>query len=263
MRTGFYKKYITVFLFVLVLFFVNTYATNGAISNFLYKITFESNSFFSDKLSKWSWFADRFLVSADSVERLLYLEEENSRLRGELAEADGIKKENQFLRKQLGVASRSDVLLEVVKIFNIERSNLGSTALIDKGISNKIKIRMPVVAPGNVLIGLVDEVFGDYSRIILLDDPRIKINVRTQESGILAELRGLLKNSASLDLVSAGDKVSVGDSVVTSGLDGLEEFLFVGKVVRAEESNLGLFKEVLVEPEFDLSLGLSVFVILN
>ena len=211
-------------------------------------------------------FKERLLAS-DAKKRLIdenaRIKEENNVLRGKLAQLENLKRENQFLRNELGVARRLDAELMIAQIFNIQRGVLSSTALINRGAENGVKKTMPLIAAGNILIGVVDRVFDNSATVLLIDDPRVKISGRVQDSRILVDALGKLQNKLALNLVAVGDEVKEGDTVVTSGLDGLPEALLVARVTKVETPSGALFKTVTAQPLFDPSLGSSLFVILK
>ena len=122
---------------------------------------------------------------------------------------------------------------------------------------------MPLIAAGNILVGVVDQVFDNSATVLLLDDPRVKISGRIKDSRTLISTEGNLQNRLRLKLVAADDDINEGDIVVTSGLDGLPEALPIAKVIEIGASSGALFKDVAAQPLFDLSLGSNLFVIIK
>lgn len=260
---SFYKKFAVIVIVVLVVVFLNNYLAGYLLQNLFYKTVGKTGIFVNDNLFGLARFSKVFLNNRRVAEESKRLEEENNLLSGQLAELENLKRENRFLRDELGVARRLDLHLTVVQIFNIQRGALASTALINKGARDSIQKSMPLIAAGNVLVGTVDQVFENSASVLLIDDPRVKISGRIQESSMLVGTKGRLHNRLGLDLVAAGDEINDGDTVVTSGLDGLPEALLIGKVIQIETTAGALFKTVIARPLFDPSLGSSLFVILK
>lgn len=260
---NFYKKYFIIALFVLVVIFLNSYLLNNFLQRTFYKFISKSGVIVNNYLLNWERFSNGFLKTKNIVESDVKLKEENDFLRGQLAELENLKRENQYLRNELGVAGRFSAQLLIAQIFNIQRGVLSSTALINKGTSDGIKKTMPLITAGNILVGIVDQVFDNQSRVLLLDDPRVKVSGRVQGSNIIVGVRGKLENRLGLDLVTASEDVKGGETIITSGLDGLPEAMPIAMVTKVENSGGSLFKTVTAKPIFDYSLGSSLFVILR
>ncbi len=263
MAKNFYKKYFIIALFVLAVFFLNNYLLNNFLQGFFYKVISKSGVVVNNNLLNWSRFSGGFLKTKNLVEEDARLKEENDLLRGQLAELESTKRENQFLRNELGVSGRLDSQLLIAQIFNIQRGALSSTIMINKGARDGVKRTTPLIAAGNVLVGIVDQVFDSQSLVLLLDDPRVKISGRVQGANTTASVSGKLQNQLSLNLVATSEDIKEGDTIVSSGLDGLPEALPIATVTKVESSGGALFKTITAKPIFDLSLGSSLFVILK
>lgn len=214
-------------------------------------------------LTKFPSYVSGFLNTREIIKENVRLREGNNSLLGYIAEIENLKRENELLRNELKIAPKLKSRLLMVDIFNIQKSALSSTALINKGEADGVKKSMAVTAGGNILIGVIDEVFENSARALLLDDPRLVISVRVQGTDVVAETRGELRNSFKIDLVTHKEEVEEGVILITSGLDGLKESLLVGRVSKVKSGSGGLFREITGEPLFDLSLGSGVFVILE
>ncbi|MEX2053073.1 MAG: rod shape-determining protein MreC [Candidatus Paceibacterota bacterium] len=258
-----FKKIIVILLTVGVLISLNNYLLDNFVQNLFYKVTNKSGTFIIEKYYAVADFSRSLLEAKEVVKENERLREENNILLGQVAEIEGLERENELLRDELQVARRLDSRLLIVQLFNIQKDALSSTALINKGKSSGIEKSMAVIMSGNILVGLVDEVFEDSARIILLDDPRAKINARVKDTNILAETKGELNDRLSLDLVTQKDDIKEGDMIITSGLDGFKESLPIGSVESVGTGGSNLFQKIIIKPLFDLSLGSSLFVILD
>lgn len=263
MVRNFYKRFLIILAVVAGVVFLNKYFLNDFLQNFVYKAVKKPGVFLTENLLRFSKYSQVFLRTKQTADEDARLREENNILRGQTAEVDNLKRENRFLRDELGVAKRLEAPLLLVQLLGIQRNAAASTALINKGSKDGIKKSMAVIMAGNVLAGIVNQVFDDSSSILLLDDPRVKISGRVQESQILVSIRGSLQNRLNLELVSNSEEIKEGDSVVSSGLDGLPESLLIAKVSKVESPGGALFKSVTAQPFFDPSLGSSLFVILK
>lgn len=263
MAQNFYKKYLVVVVIVFGVIFLNNYLFGNFLQDAVYKIIVKPGIFINKNLPILSKFSNGFFKTQKLIDESARLKEENNTLRGNLAQLENLKRENQFLRDELGVVRRLDSKLMIAQIFNIQRNTLSSTALINKGSKDGIKKFLPLIAASNILVGIVDEVFDNSAQVLLIDDPRVKVSGRIQESRTLINTKGALRNQLGLELITVGDEVKEGDAVVTSGLDGLPESLFIAKVTKVETPSGALFKTVSAQPLFDPSLGSNLFVIVK
>lgn len=263
MNKFFFKKFLLVVFIVGGIVSFNNYFLSNFLQNLVYKALERPGIFVTGNLLNFSKYSAGFLNTKDVIDEKSRLEKENNVLRGQLAEIDSLKRENKFLRDELVVAGRLDSPLILVQIFSIQKGALSSTALINKGSKDGVKKSLPVITTGNVLVGIVEQVFDNSSLVLLLDDPRAKISGRIQDSRVLVDVVGKTQNRLGLDLVAVGDEVKEGDTVVTSGLDGMPEALLIADVTKVEISSGSLFKTVTAQPLFDPSLGSGLFVILK
>ena len=257
------RKILLAILAVSGVILLNRYVLGNLFQDLFYRVVSKPGVFFSRELGKLSKYGSSFFNIGAIIKENNKLKEENNVLLGRIAELEGLRRENEFLRNELKVATRLNSQLLIVGIFSIQKNALSSTALINKGKSDGVKKSMAVITSGNILVGVVNEVFDNSALVLLLDDPRSVISVRFQESNVLAETRGELLGSLKVNLVTYKEEVKEGDTIITSGLDGLKESLLVGRVSKVKSGSGCLFREVAAKPLFDLSLGSGLFVILQ
>lgn len=257
------RKILWVVFIVVGVIFLNNYVLNNFLQNEFYRATSKPGVFLSEVLGKVSKYSGSFFNKGAIVRENDELKKENNILLGGIAELESLKRENDFLRNELEVAPRLDSKLLIVEIFSVQKSGLFSTALINKGRADGVERSMAVITSGNILVGTISEVFDNSALVLLVDDPRSVVSVRFQGSNILAEAKGDLQNGLKINEVTYQEEIKEGDTIVTSGLDGLKESLLVGRVSGVKAGSGGLFREVVAKPLFDLSLGSGLFVILQ
>jgi rod shape-determining protein MreC len=257
------RKISLVLFIVLGVVFLNKYILNNFLQVAFYHLATKPGVFLTRELNKLSKYAASFLNTGAIIRENNELKEENRALLGHIAELEGLGRENEFLRNELKVAPRLGSRLLIADIFSIQKNALSSTALINKGKADGVKESMAVITSGNILVGVVNEVFDNSALILLLDDPRSTVSVRFQGSNVLAEARGDLQNNLKINEVTYKEEIKEGDMIVTSGLDGLKESLLVGRVSEVKPGSGGLFRKVAAKPMFDLSLGSELFVVLK
>jgi rod shape-determining protein MreC len=206
-----------------------------------------------------------FLVSISELkkenERLL---KENNSLSARTALVEQEKRENENLREQLGLIPRSKFNLESSFIIGQDPQKLGSWISIDKGSFSGIQSGMPVIVSDGILVGRVEEVFGNTSRVNLLTSPSSSVSVIDLESGAKGVIRGEFGLGVIMDMVNQTDILSTGDSIVTSGLSGdVPKGLLVGKIQSFSPTDDKLFQKATISPRVKYSNLDVVFVIKN
>lgn len=128
-------------------------------------------------------------------------------------------------------------------------SNLHDQIEIDRGSNDGLRAGMTVLGAGGALVGTVRETLPNRAWVALITDSQSNINVLIQESRALAILRGSVDKRLSMQFVSEGVDVKVGDTVLTSGLGGgYPAGYLLGHVSAVEGQPVDLFKQVSVEP---------------
>ena len=105
---------------------------------------------------------------------------------------------------------------------------------LDRGRSHGVRRGMAVVTSQGIA-GKVEDVFPWSSVVLLITDPEAGASVALSGSGALAVLRGTGAWACRLDYVGPQVRVSVGEFVHTSGMDGVfPRGLPVGRVTRVD-----------------------------
>ena len=135
--------------------------------------------------------------------------------------------------------------------------------MIDKGTEHGVRYGMPVVTQQG-LVGRVDAVIANASRIKLISDSTSVVNVRLKSAGIEAQLLGSLTGDLSLNMIPLDEIVQSGDVVLTSGLGGnYPPNVFVGQVLSTQKRENALFQTASIQPIVDFSSINAVLVINN
>lgn len=180
----------------------------------------------------------------------------------ELSRLDEVAAENGRLRQMLDFKDRHGLgeLVGARVLANDPRGDC-RVLVVDRGKEDGLRANMPVVSVGG-LVGRVADVSSDVSRVLLLTDPNNAVDVMAQRSrarALLVGVRSSLRMSpvsypAMLEYLDGGSDISEGDSIVTSGLDGVYPAgIPVGKVVKVEAGMGGVFKAASVLPFVDFS----------
>jgi len=110
----------------------------------------------------------------------------------------------------------------------------------------------------------VVEASGRYAKVLLLIDPNSAIDALVQRT----RARGIVKGGGAgycvFDYVLRKHEINVGDTVVSSGLDGVfPKGLRVGRVSEIVRLNAGIFQKVSVTPYVNFEVLEEVFIIFD
>ena len=120
--------------------------------------------------------------------------------------------------------------------------------IIDRGSQHGIAPGQPVVDEVGV-IGQVTRVFPLTAEVLLLTDKEQAIPVEIQRNGLRAVLAGAGSGTMELRFLASNAEVQVGDTLVTSGLDGVYlPGLPVAKVVKIDRDASFSFARIICAP---------------
>lgn len=135
------------------------------------------------------------------------------------------------------------------------------SAIINQGKAQGVKDGLPVLAPQGI-VGRIVGVYPEYSKVMLIVDRKSSADAMVQRTRVRGMLKGKGGNRCSLEFVPKNADVQVGDLVLASGLVGLyPKGLVFGKVTAANKKNPGVFQEIEVSPNVDLSILEEVLVV--
>ena len=135
------------------------------------------------------------------------------------------------------------------------------SAIINQGKAQGVKEGLPVLAPQGI-VGRIVGVYPEYSKVMLIVDRKSGADAMVQRTRVRGVLKGKGGNRCSLEFVPKSADVQVGDLVLASGLVGLyPKGLVFGKVTEANKKNPGVFQEIEVTPNVDLSTLEEVLVV--
>lgn len=192
---------------------------------------------------------------------------ENAELRRELAEAQ------VRLQQQQALADRTAGLLTMLELHNsldmqtTAAQIIGSaanpefrTVTIDKGQSAGLRKDMAVLAPSGV-VGRVVVAAPRASRVQLIIDRNAAVGAMVARSRAQGVLVGSGDGRLQMEYVSETSDVTPGDTVTTSGIDGIyPKGIVVGQVEAVEKSG-GAYRRITVRPAVDFSTLEDVLVV--
>ncbi len=137
------------------------------------------------------------------------------------------------------------------------------TVIIDKGRADGVKKSFPVVVAEGIA-GQVIDVSNHYSKVLLVIDRNSAVDALVQGNRARGIVTGESTGRCLFKYVLRKHDLSVGDVVVTSGLDGVfPKGLRVGRISGVIKRNSGIFQKITVTPYVDFEKLEEVLVILN
>jgi rod shape-determining protein MreC len=268
------KKSFVIFLllFIIILIFFNLTASPKIIRNFFYfllspfqKISWKSSANLAD-------FLETYLKAREIKEENKKLREEVNDLLNKTAKLVDLEKENRILRETLNSPLKEEFNFILVEVLGKDISE--DSLLIDKGLKDGIKEGLPLVNQQKVLIGRVQEVYDNFSKVNLIYNKNMSFNVKIIRREILEgsqeqnqenetqkevpkEIFGLAKGESGgkikIEMIPSREEIQEKDVVVTTNLGAIfPEGLVVGSIAKIKKSNLTPFQEAEIFLPFDL-----------
>jgi rod shape-determining protein MreC len=198
------------------------------------------------------------------------LRSENERLTAENARLQEIARENALLTDLLQLRAGFDFKTAAANVISRESSEFRRVIGIDKGSNAGIKVGDVVVAGGGALAGRVTAVGPDSATIVLMTDGSSTVIGQMSSSAATGQVVGQLGGVLVMEQIDAGEKIGVGDEVVTAGIElggGVRspypKGLLIGQVVDVRRDANAVVQTAYLQPAADLTKLEYVLVILD
>ena len=176
-------------------------------------------------------------------------------LQGQSAEADRLAALLNFKQKQ------SKVPMIVARVIGSSADANSNVIYLDQGQRDGIRKNMGVITPEGV-VGKIIESFRDTSQVLLLTDRDSGVGAMIADSRIQSPVGGSGEPLLNMKYVGNDDEVSVGQRVVTSGMDRIfPKDLPVGTITQVKAG--GQYKQIRVRPSANLEKLEEVIVLLT
>lgn len=190
------------------------------------------------------------------------LSQEKRELLSQITQLKEVVRENEFLRKQVGLINSEQWELVLANVVGQDSSRVGKYFLINKGKKDGITEKAAVIAAGNLLVGRVTEVTDSFSRVQSIIDANSRVNALVQESAITGLVRGGQGLTLIIDLLPQRKEIEVGEAVVTSSLAGdFPAGLLIGQIKKVISSDVQISQQAEIQPVLDFATIEKVFVI--
>ena len=186
-----------------------------------------------------------------------------SELQVKLQEEHALAASSQRLQALMDLRNRSGVPTLAAEVIGGNPNPGMKTMMIDRGTADGVQADMAVISPRGVVGRIIGQPGTHAARVQLLID-------RSAAAGALIERTragGMVVGSESdpplrMDLVANLADVKDGDTVISSGVDGIyPKGFLIGHVERSERGS-GLYRNITVRPAVDFSGIEEVLVVL-
>jgi len=173
--------------------------------------------------------------------------------------------ELDFANQRLGqlLALREELGGNAVAARIVGRSSVAwiKTVVLNKGTNHGLTKGMAVIVPEGVL-GQVVSVSAHTARVLLVSDLNSAVDILVQRTRVRGIATGLADGGCTLKYIERKEDIQIGDTLITSGLDGIfPKGQLLGTVIRVGAQGGHLFQEVEVKLSADLTKVEEVLVV--
>jgi rod shape-determining protein MreC len=137
------------------------------------------------------------------------------------------------------------------------------TLIIDKGSADGVRKGLPVVVPEGIT-GQIVAVSTHFSKVLLIVDQNSAVDGLVQRTRARGIIKGSGVQSCRFDYALSKYDIQEGDTVVSSGLDGVfPKGLRIGSVTKVIRKSSGIFQDVSIMPFVDFEKIEEVLVVLS
>jgi len=144
------------------------------------------------------------------------LREENSRLKFDQIKTSQLVIDNQRLKRLLNVGEGKVTTIAAARVVSDSASPFFKSVLINRGARDGVKERQAVINEEGI-VGRTINVGESSARVLLATDLNSRIPVKLATSGINMILEGDNSVHPKLSFLPIGEKVAIGDLILTSG----------------------------------------------
>lgn len=204
----------------------------------------------------WDGYVALRSVHADN----LALERQVRELQVAIQRERALAGEAESLRRLLALRDRSQMPTLAAEVIGTSPAPDFRGVIIDRGTGDGAQTDMAVVSAAGA-VGRVVMPSRHAANVQLLVDANAAVAVMVGETRAQAIAKGTGQSLLILEYLSGTASIQLGDTVVTSGIDGIyPEGFVVGRVEQIDRAG-GLFRSVLVRPAVDFSALEHVLVV--
>jgi len=158
---------------------------------------------------------------------------------------------NRHLRSLLAFKESTAHRVVAAEVVGRDPSPWFRTVVIDKGKNDQVIKGLPVLVPEGVA-GQVIDASADFAKVMLITDPTSAVDALVQRTRSRGIVQGQFSGKCALNYVLRKHDVQIGDTVISSGLDGVfPKGHRIGQVSEVARGDAGVFQEITITPFVD------------
>jgi rod shape-determining protein MreC len=162
-----------------------------------------------------------------------------------------LEAENLRLSYMLELKQALALRSAAANVIGADATGLARTLVVEGGSDQGFAAGMAVLSTDGV-VGKIIAVGPGSSRVLLINDHNSALDAFDQRSRVRGIVAGLVDEGMVMKYVDRSEDIKSGDTIVTSGLDGIfPRGLLVGEVTSVVREGPGLFLTVNVAPAAD------------
>lgn len=247
MRFGVSKSILTIFSIFLVVLILHYSGILSPAENLAMKVLSPVGSgfyHFSQKIQSL-WKSE---ASSADYEKLL---EERNKLIAENAELRILERENEELRDALNFKKEKPYDSLAANVIGRDPT-FSNYFILNKGLKDGVKNNLPVISPEGMLVGKILKTEENFSVMLIPTDTNFQTaaailgKTKNSTSGLAHGEKGL---GVKMEFIPQDEEVSVGDVVVTSGLElNMPRGLVIGRIAEVKKESRDIFSEATISP---------------
>ncbi|MDR1038322.1 MAG: rod shape-determining protein MreC [Deltaproteobacteria bacterium] len=201
---------------------------------------------------------------------LVSVSAENDRLRDTLAKQNRLivelgeaRVENLRLRRLLDYKGRTASRAVTTRVLAWEPGPFYQSIVAEAGTDDGVYLEAAVITDQGI-VGRVTEVSPGYCKILLVTDPASGVDAFISRNRVNGLVTGSGPGRLALEYVPKADDVRLGDTAVSSGLDGIfPAGVALGTVTFVDKVSMGFFMQAEISPSVDLATLEEVMILLD
>jgi rod shape-determining protein MreC len=159
-----------------------------------------------------------------------------------------LEQENKRLKSILNMMEQHPKTMIAARVVGEDVKNWFKCILLDKGRSNGIREKMPVITAKG-LVGQVVESDRWVTKVMVLNDTNSSVDVNVEGRNTRGILEGTGQTLLRMKYIRKNDEIEIGDKLVTSGKDSIyPKGIATGIVTTVNRNKPGIFADIEVMP---------------
>ena len=177
---------------------------------------------------------------------------ENLKLKADLAQYQGLIRENDILRRELSLAPRQEHDLLAALVIGQQKDGYNTKLVINQGSTNGLQVGMPVVVGKGILLGRLVKVWPKTAMVDLIINNDFRVNAQTVRKRVKGIVEGEFGTNLIMKMILQNADIQDGDQVVTADLSSvLPPNLLIGEVKEVHRTGDQLFQEASLSSPID------------